>query len=140
MCGGLLFGVQQGRGQQKLHDANARIQKMNARHVLRKEAPEQIKKIRIQGKQIIGKQRTAYGAQGVALDTGTALAVQEDTARMVELDSVMAMNNAYRKAWGYQQAGRFQKYYGNVAQREGVQRAVSGGGEAVAKYYTAGQA
>lgn len=51
-------------------------------------------------RQLIGSQRAALAANGVSLDTGSALDVQTDSARMGALDEATIRNNAAREAWG----------------------------------------
>lgn len=48
--------------------------------------------------QMIGKQRAAFGASGLQVNTGTALLIQEDTAELGELDALTIENNAEREA------------------------------------------
>lgn len=50
---------------------------------------------------LIGSQRAASAGQGIALDSGSALNIQEDTAGLGELDLLRIKNNAARTAWGY---------------------------------------
>lgn len=52
-------------------------------------------------KRVIGSQRAALAAQGIELDEGSALAIQEDTAVIGEIDALTIRNNARREAWGY---------------------------------------
>lgn len=56
---------------------------------------------RQQIKSLIGSQRASYGAQGVEVSSGSALAVQEDTAKQGELDALQIRTNAAQEAWGY---------------------------------------
>lgn len=56
---------------------------------------------RAQTKATIGSQRASLAAQGVEIDEGSALAIQEDTARQGELDAITIRNNAAREAWGF---------------------------------------
>lgn len=52
-------------------------------------------------KKLIGSQRAAFGAQGLDLESGSALDVQADTAGMGAIDELTIRNNAWREAWGY---------------------------------------
>lgn len=51
---------------------------------------------------LIGSQRAAMAANGVRLDSGSALDIQSDTATMGELDALTVRNNAARQAWAYE--------------------------------------
>jgi hypothetical protein len=54
-----------------------------------------------QTKQLIGSQRAGYAAQGIDIESGSALAVQQDTAVLSAEDQMTIKNNAWREAWGY---------------------------------------
>lgn len=58
-------------------------------------------RLRMLGAQTVAKQKVAYANSGVDPTTGTAAAVQSDTAAMNELDVQTAKNNAAREAWGF---------------------------------------
>ena len=51
--------------------------------------------------QFRGKQRVALGGQGIALNTGSARRIQEDTADAVAADAATIKTNAWRQAWGF---------------------------------------
>ncbi len=55
----------------------------------------------IQGGQLQAKQNLAYSNSGIDATTGTAAAVQADTAAQTQLDAQTAKNNAAREAWGF---------------------------------------
>ena len=48
-----------------------------------------------------GQARANYGAQGVAVDTGSAAAVQSSTASEGALAEQTIQSNAWREAWGF---------------------------------------
>lgn len=52
-------------------------------------------------KRLIGSQRVTLAAQGQDLSDGTALEIQEDTAREGTVDALTIRANAAREAWGY---------------------------------------
>lgn len=52
-------------------------------------------------KRLIGSQRAAIAAQGIEVDTGSALEIQEDTAALAAQDAQNIKNNAYRQAFGF---------------------------------------
>lgn len=66
-----------------------------------------------QTSQMIGSQRAAMAANGVQLDSGSPLRLQEDTARLGNVDALTIRNNAAREAYGYQLQGLS---YGQQAQ------------------------
>lgn len=50
---------------------------------------------------LIGSQRVAAAASGIAIDSGSALDLQEEAAGLGELDLLTIRQNAKREAWGY---------------------------------------
>lgn len=54
-----------------------------------------------QARNIISEQRVALAAQGIDIDSGSALEIQEDTAMLGEREAQTIRNNAWREAWGY---------------------------------------
>jgi hypothetical protein len=55
--------------------------------------------------QMIGGERAAMAANGVDLDSGSALRIQSDTAKLGDIDALTIKNNAARAAYGYQLQG-----------------------------------
>lgn len=60
---------------------------------------------RLHGGKLLAAQKAAYAASGVVATSGTAAAVQADTAAMTELDARTLENNAMREAWGFRRFG-----------------------------------
>lgn len=56
---------------------------------------------RVRTAQAIGSQRTAFAGNGIDVNSGSAAQVQDDTARLGELDALTIANNAAREAYGY---------------------------------------
>ena len=52
-------------------------------------------------KQVVGQQKVSFAAQGVALDSGSVQAVQEDTMRAGQADVDTIRTNAFREAMGF---------------------------------------
>lgn len=84
----------------KVAEANARVQDFNAEDATQRGYQDETNH-RIATKKLIGAQRTSLAAQGQKLDSGTALDLQEDSARQGELDALTVRANAAREAWGY---------------------------------------
>lgn len=89
----------QGRFNANQLEFNARLAEMDRADELKRGKDEQ-KFIKKRGAQMIGSQRAALAAQGIEIDSGTAALIQEETAEQVELESLTAGNNAWRRAWG----------------------------------------
>lgn len=79
------------------------------------EASEHREKVR----RMIATQNVAYSAAGVDASTGTAAAIQEDTAGFGELDALRILNNAQRGAAGARSQGDLEAWKGNSASRTG---------------------
>lgn len=79
---------------------NSRIRERQAEDAL-KRGHRAATEVRKKTKRVIGAQRAALAAQGIELDDGSALAIQEDTAAVGEVDALTVQNNAWREAWGF---------------------------------------
>jgi len=55
-------------------------------------------------KSLIGSQRVALAAQGIDIESGSALQVQEESAAIGAEEVLNIRNNAWREAWGYRSA------------------------------------
>lgn len=51
---------------------------------------------------LLGRQKAAYAAGNLDVNSGSPLDIQADTARFGRLNSLTIRNNAAREAWGYQ--------------------------------------
>ena len=67
---------------------------------------------------IKAKQRSSFAGQGVQVDSGTAMEIQEQTAEIGAHDVIRIKNNAWREAFGYRQEaaqGRFNAQFTRTA-------------------------
>lgn len=81
-------------------ERNAKLQEFQAKEAERigeKEAQQKAMQI----KKLMGRQRAVAAAQGIDIDSGSALDIQQDTAGLGALDIVTIRNNAWKQAWGY---------------------------------------
>lgn len=114
---------QAGEANANIEANNARIARQAANDALRRGAvDEQALKQRIG--QIIGSQRAAYAGGGIALDSGTALAMSEDTARTGAIDVATIRLNAANEAWSYRQRAKAQDYQSKLSKKSGTQAAL----------------
>jgi hypothetical protein len=90
----------QGRYQKSLSGVNAGYAELQAKDAIER-GEKDAQAIKRRGKQIIGSQRAALAAQGVEVDSGTALELQEETSELSQVDALTVRNNAWREAWGY---------------------------------------
>lgn len=79
----------------------------------------------LQTKKLMGRQRAVAAAQGIDVDSGSALDISQETAGMGALDIATIRNNAWKQAWGYQvqaadarATARFTKIQGKYAARQ----------------------
>ena len=61
------------------------------------------KQYRLQVSQLAGRQRASLAANGVVVDSGSALDITTDTATLGEQDALTIRSNAAREALGYKQ-------------------------------------
>lgn len=119
------YAIQQQMAEIQAKDAEARGQRS-------------VESLRRQTKKLIGSQRTALAAQGINIESGSALDVQLDTAQLSAMDELAIKSNAYREAFGYRsqalQAGNAAAFTGMAANFQerstiltGGQRFISGG-------------
>lgn len=67
--------------------------------------------------QVVGEQRAVLAAQGIEVDSGSAIDLQAETAEIGALDVQAIKNNAWRQAFGYKQeaiAARFQSKFAEM--------------------------
>lgn len=90
----------QGEYQKQQYSFNEKVANLQAADALKrgdKSASDHKKST----KKLIGAQRAALAAQGIEVDSGSALEIQQDTAALGAADAVQIKNNAWREAWGY---------------------------------------
>lgn len=87
------------------------------------------------GRQTVGAQRAALAAQGIDVNIGSAIDVQEETKRIIETDVNQIRTNAIREAWGYKTEAsnlRAQAGFTRAASEAGyVGSLISGGARAI---------
>lgn len=84
-----------------------------------------------QVRKLIGSQRAALAAQGVDVNYGSALDVQEDTAALGALDELTISNNAWRESFGYRVQATdygFQGQFAKLAARNEARNTLLTGG------------
>ena len=82
-----------------IYESNARIKEIMAADSIRRGKVE-AKKAKQAANRLIGSQRVALGAQGIDVESGSALDIQEETAALGADDARVIENNAWREAWG----------------------------------------
>lgn len=80
---------------------NAKLMDFQGKEAIRmgeKEAQQRA----LQVKKLAGRQRAVAAAQGIDVDSGSALDISQETAGMGALDIATIRNNAWKQAWGFQ--------------------------------------
>lgn len=119
---GVAAYAMQAWGQKKAGDAaknvgdlNAGIAETQAQDALARGKDDE-ERFRMGVKQLIGSQRAGFSGQNVAVDSGSAVDVQADSAFLGELDALMIRENAAREAHGFQQQAQVYRKGGQAAQ------------------------
>lgn len=92
---------------------NARLLEEHAGRVMEKGAKDEMD-FRNQVNQMVGTQRVSMASAGVDIGTGTALAIQEETAEMGARDAREIRNNAFLEAQGFRQEALNKKFEGRA--------------------------
>ncbi|CAB4165354.1 hypothetical protein UFOVP821_42 [uncultured Caudovirales phage] len=94
--------------EKKIAKENAKIAEQNAQDALYRGRQQQFA-LRLKQAQVKGTQRARMAANGVALDSATAVDVQASTDLIAGMDAATMENNARREAYGYRvQATNYQ--------------------------------
>lgn len=91
------------------NEINARFAEIKATEIIEQgneEAQEYQKRVR----QTVGSQRATLAAQGIVVDSDTALDLQTEAAEIGALDVETIKNNAWRQAFGYKQEAVSQRF------------------------------
>lgn len=130
--------------QQSVYESNQRLAEIQAKDAITRgdtEARKSLQNTRV----LIGAQRAAMAAQGLNLEDGSALDIQQETAGIGAMDALDIKNNAWREAWGYKvQANQSsqQAKFASITARSQSRNTLLTGGLSVAKdiatgYYNA---
>ena len=100
---------QQGQYEQQIYQQNARSLERQAGDTIERGRIEAAK-VRRGARSVIGQQRTSYAGQGVDVNSGTALDLQDETFAMGEMDVLTVKNNSWLEAFGYKTEASNQKF------------------------------
>lgn len=112
------------QGKAKASDAAARDESLTASHLRRAAGDARVRgdigaqEALLQGGQVAGRARAAYGASGVDVASGSAQDVLATTAAMARLDAQTVQNNAAREAWGFQEEAKQHDAMANFRREE----------------------
>ena len=112
-----------GRYEQQVAERNATIadqQAEQARQIGNIEEERQLRRVRA----ALGSQRAALAANGIDVNSGTALDLQAETAGFGAADALTLRSNALREAWGFQVEGTNLRNQGRAARAQGRNQAI----------------
>lgn len=96
-----------------IYDANAKELELQAQRTQEK-GEKDAQKYRNQVAQMVGNQRVSMASAGIDIGTGTALAIQEETAALGAEDARTISNNAWLDAAGLRNQAMNQRKMGNA--------------------------
>lgn len=85
-------------------ETNAKLADLQAVDALSR-GEQQASKLSRDTNQMIGRQRAAFAANGVSLNEGAPVTIDQSTRYMRDVDLATIRNNAARAAWGYKLQG-----------------------------------
>lgn len=108
----------QGNYQNEMAGINAKYAELQAESAITR-GNKQATDMKRETKKIISSQRVALAAQGISIEDGSALQVQEDTAMIGEIEAMKIKNNAWMEAFGYKMEAQNLRTAGALAKRAG---------------------
>jgi len=115
---------QQAKYSRDMSELNASLSNMNAQDALRF-GDDQADILKSDAQKMIGAQRAALAAQGIEIDSGSALQVQADTAGLASQDAMRIKANAVRQAYGFKLEGIQHQVSGAMGYTSGMNTARS---------------
>lgn len=110
--------IQSGNAQKDAADYNAEMQRRKAQDALQRGSIEASAK-KDQARRLASTQAEGAAMSGVAINSGTPLALLTETAGIGELNALRTVNNAQREAWGLKAQATLDEFQGDAAQRAG---------------------
>lgn len=111
--------IQQGIAGQQAGNYNAEVARQNAVHAV---AAGQVKATNVGLKSAAegGRIKAAQAANGINVNTGSAVQVQSDQRRAGAVDQTNTNNDALVQAYGYKAQGELEKFKGKTAMTQGI--------------------
>lgn len=104
----------QGDYQKQQSETNARLATIQSADAM-KRGDLEANAVKRKAAQIEGSQRASAAAQGVDINSGSALDIQAETETNSAIDIQTVKNNAWREAWGYKVQALNSRSEGNMA-------------------------
>ena len=90
----------QGEYQKAQFEINAKFANLQAKQAI-KVGDKTAAEVQADAERMVGRQRAVLAAQGIDINVGSAVDIQEDTRMQAEVAAMTVKNNAWREAWGY---------------------------------------
>ena len=119
-AGGLLgaYGqMQAGEAEAQAAEMNAQIAEQNSLLAV-EQAKENERRLRVQGRKVLGDISSGYGASGVTAE-GSALEVLKSSAANIELDALNVRHEGAVKASMFRNEAKLSRYSGQAARTTG---------------------
>lgn len=114
----------QGRYGRNMANLNANMTEIEAQDAIRR-GNVAANRQNLRTQLLIGNQRATAAAQGVDVNSGSALDLQAEAARMGVIDANTIKMNAYKEAMGLRMQGSNQRFQGNMAYLSGRGKAAN---------------
>lgn len=105
----------QGDYQKQTADINAEVMDAQASNAVSR-GEREVSKLRLTGRAQVGAARASAAAQGLDVNSGSALATQLDAQEQTEKNIMTTRNNAWMEAWGYKTQATFTRSEGAIDQ------------------------
>jgi hypothetical protein len=112
----------QGDYQKAMFDLNSSFSDMQAQQSLRR-GDASARSILRKTRSLVGSQRAVLAAQGIDVDSGSAIDITEDSRVLGEMDALTVKNNAWMEAWGFRSQAEIYRSQGRMAQAESRSKA-----------------
>jgi hypothetical protein len=106
--------IQAGKAQQSIANRNADLTEAQATQA-QAQGDQQIMQVRRRTRQIIGKQRATYAANGIDLGAGAPVDVAADTEAASQIDESTIRTNTALAAWGFKTQATNERFGGKVS-------------------------
>lgn len=143
VAGSAVYGAyaqnEAGKAQQSLANQNAKTLDAQAEDAIQR-GQQEVHALRRRTRGLVGNQRVQAALQGIDVNSGVAMDLQDDSFAQGAIDEAQIRENALDEAWGIRRQASNQRLSGNYARRAGRNQAagtVLGGiGESARAYYT----
>ena len=128
---------QQGKAEQKISNARAQIELMNAEQA-QKRAMEAAKIKAEQGQKLMARQKAAFAASNIRVDVGSPLVLEAQTRADVLKDIGYILDEGEMARVSHMNAAGMEKAYGRMRKRQSLWDMIGTGGKGFGSLYSMG--